>query len=419
MQTIPNEILDQVLGYVHPTSSSPSRVPTTCGAPLDTRHKSNHEPLLRGSTVHFATEPSSIYKELRTVFPSYYTRALFQTLYLYPHEQSLQKAIAISTSSSAGFVQRVVVHLPFFTAAFLRSQGDHYSEDGFWTKIPPNIINVLRRFPSLQAIIILPSWARKLDWLQRHGERYGELERAWRHYRYEHHSSQLANIGDSEYHDLENIGALLVGLRRLGSRVRHLHVFNLGTEWLPFFAAQGAPDPRDLIPLSPATMVNLELHAHHSITKLVVRSCALHDLVWFTPVFGCLEELHLEDISARHSGEVALFATTFDRHLFPKIRRATIKSSDLPPIDYVYIFTALQNHGRLIHVTFQNIHSYCPNSIIGTEFHFDSQDPKDTIQQDLCRYLRNEVEVTQFEASWVRMFRESGRSFLLFPTLDY
>ena len=81
MQNIPNEILDLVLGYAHPTNSSPSRMSTTCGALLDTRHKSNHEPLLRGSTIHFAANTSSMYKELRTVFPSYYTRALFQTLY--------------------------------------------------------------------------------------------------------------------------------------------------------------------------------------------------------------------------------------------------------------------------------------------------------------------------------------------------
>ena len=195
-------------------------------------------------------------------------------------------------------------------------------------------------------------------------------------------------------------------------------VLNLGTEWLPFFAGQGTPDPRDLIPLSSATMVSLELHAHHAITKLFVRSCALHDLVWFTPVFGCLEELHLEDISARHSGEVALFATTFDRHLFPKTMSVTIKSSDLHLIDYVYIFTAMRNHGGLAQLTLLNIHSYCPNSTIGTEFHFDSQSPKNTIQQDICRYLRNEDEVTQFEANWLYMFRESGRLFRLLSTLD-
>jgi hypothetical protein len=315
-------------------------------------------------------------------------------------------------------VQRVVVHLPFFTAAFLRSQADKYSADGFWTEFPPDLADVLRRFPNLQAIVILPSWAERLDWLQRHGDRYGELERSWRHYQSEYHFDQLANTGDTEYHDLENIGAVLVAMRGLKDRIRHLHVFNLGTEWLPFFAGQGTPDPRDLIPLSPATVVSLELHAHHFITKLVVRSCALHDLVWFTPVFGCLEVLHLENISARHSGEVALFATTFDRHLFPKITNVTLRSSDLRPIDYVYLFTAMRNHGGLTQVTMVDIHHYCPNSTIGAEFCFDSQSPKDTIQQEVCRYLQNEHEATQFKATWLSMFRESGRSSLLFSTLD-
>ena len=86
----------------------------------------------------------------------------------------------------------------------------------------------------------------------------------------------------------------------------------------------------------------------------------------------------------------------------------TISSSDLEPIDYVCIFTAIRDHGGLTQVTVANVHRYCPSSKVGVEFHYNSQSPKGPIQLKLSQYLKNENGTTQLMANWLCMFRDSG-----------
>lgn len=403
MPDLPNEILDRILEHVHPYNTPPWVVDTRQGVPLDTRFKSNHDALLRRPTLRYLGRPNSQYKQLRLVFPHYYSRMLFQTVLIYPHSRSLRKAIRVSRSSYARFVQRVVIHLPFFTKDVFLSHGEGYAAEGFWLQIPQDLTDILGQFINLRAIVVLPSWDHRQVWLEQHGDQHHSLSRVSRDWDAMIRPMITDRIKSSE---LENIAQLFLRLTPL-SQVRHLHIFNLGTEWIPYLTPQANIDWPDPAPLSPATVVSLERSRQGTVRRLVIRSCTLHDLIWFTPVYVYLEELHLEDISARHSGEVELFSATFDRFLFPSIKVVTIRFSDLCPADYLDMFGAMRDNGPLARVVLSGIHLYCPSSVIGAEFVFDSWSPRGDIQYDLCRYLRNE-ETAQFGTSWLEMFRKCG-----------
>jgi hypothetical protein len=141
----------------------------------------------------------------------------------------------------------------------------------------------------------------------------------------------------------------------------------------------------------------------------MVHSCSLHDLVHFNHVFHRLREFHLEHISAWHSAEVDLFSTVLDRRCFPAMQVFSMKSSDLQPSDYIYIFTAVRLHGGITKFTFEDVHTFCPRSNVGKKFKLVSRTPTDALQTILCGYMeKRNVLVEDVRQSWLGMFERSG-----------
>ena len=216
-------------------------------------------------------------------------------------------------------------------------------------------------------------------------------------------------VGDNERCDIINLRILLAQINNL-YKLQHLHVFNPGIEWLPFIQSENSGLPLDLLPVSPATTVSLDFHNHEKlIRKVKVHACSLHDLVYFNEVFHYLREFHLEHISAWHSAEVDLFSTVFDRRCFPQLQVFKMKSSDLQPSDYIYIFTPIRLHGGIPEVIFEDVHIFCPRSSVGKRFNFALRSPTNSLQTLLCRYMENRnVLVEDVKQSWLGMFGLSG-----------
>ena len=397
--TLPNEITDQILENIHPLRADLLDISTPSAWSPDQRHKSNHERLLRGPTLVFRRKSRSIYKELRFVFPEYYTRALFQTVYLLSRQQNFQNADAISRTRLAHYVQSVVIYLPSHDENINPScpSPEWQREQICWRNSSLKLLDLLNRFPNLRSVAILPSWYQA----SRTSEAQVELPHINR-------QGVPAWVCEAKSHDVETLMCLLGLLRKLDGQIGSLHIFNLGTEWLPFMAS-GRVGSTPFVPLSPATAVSMRLNSQNCITKLSLHSCSLHDMIWFTPIFTQLEVLSLENTSARHPAEVDLFATTFDNSLFPKVRCLIVCSSDLQPNDYVSIFEALRRHRSLDKVVFKSIHRYCVSSTVGHNFDFNSLRPEDAIQRLLCRFMQMEDVASQFRVDWLKMFRDSGQ----------
>lgn len=413
MISLPQELIDIIIRLAHAddldgweSSSDPAR-------PRDSRTKSNQERLLRGPLYQYTRHASALYKERRLVsrqflFHHSYSLLLFQTVLLYPHRQSFDKIIALSLSYLRRDVRHVVISLPFLTGTCVEIYRHRYPRvNQFWTSIPPTLSDVLLRFPNLDTLTILPSWDRRLDWMRGRQERFPDLERAltstWYGCPYGHSSC----MGEGEYAEITNLYSLLTYVRPLQRQIRRLNVSNLGTEWIPFLQTQ-SPDFSGVLPLSPATIVHIGLCGFQCIQELTVSSCALHDLVWFTPVFSELKTLRLENISARHSEEVELFAATFDRHLFPKVDTVVIRLSDLLPGNYLHIFTAIRNHGDIMKVNIDGVHTFCDDGI-KVEFELGSNLPRTDLEQLVRQYVRGEdISVDLLSAHWFKMFRRLG-----------
>ena len=217
-------------------------------------------------------------------------------------------------------------------------------------------------------------------------------------------------LGAFECHEIGNLQVLLKHVKAMRHPIQRLHTFNLGTEWLPFLRDDTLV-VQNLSPLSPATTVDLHLHSNEFIHRLSVRSCALHDLVWFDATFHHLEELSLSHVSARHSQEVDLFATTLDQQLFPRLHTLRLISSDFSPSDYFHFFSAIRKHERIRAVNIENVHCLCIASSIGREFTFELGLPRGRMQQDLARYMEgDDVDGQCMEQSWLKMFQVSGTS---------
>ena len=410
MQSLPYEILNYILQYVHPADTDLWREANEAGFPKDMRRKSNHEYLLRGSALRFSGKPNPEYKDLRLVFPQYYSDALFHTVFLYPHMESFTRIEAISLSNLALCVRRIVISLPFVSEKTIKLfSRKHPTVTHYWYQFPDHLLMIIERFPKLNAIIVLPSWDRRLHWMQGRSERILDLELAlnpsWYGCRHVHPSC----VGDNERCDIINLRTLLAQINNL-DKLQHLHVFNLGIEWLPFIQSENSGLPLDLLPVSPATTVSLDFHNHEKlIRKVKVHACSLHDLVYFNEVFHYVREFHLEHISAWHSAEVDLFSTVFDRRCFPQLQVFKMKSSDLQPSDYIYIFTAIRLHGGITEVIFEDVHTFCPRSSVGKRFNFALRSPTNSLQTLLCRYMENRnVLVEDVKQSWLGMFRISG-----------
>ena len=410
MQSLPYEILDYILQYVHPTGTNLWRAAHEAGFPKDMRRKSNHEYLLRGPSLRFSGRPNPNYKDLRLVFPQYYSDALFHTVFLYPHIESFTRIEAISLSNLTLCVRRIVISLPFVTEKIIsRFSPQHPTVTHYWYEFPDHLLTTIQRFPNLDTIIVLPSWDRRLHWMQGRPERILDLELALNPSWYGCRCGHPKCAGDNEHCDMVNLKLLLAQLNKL-NKLQHLHVFNLGTEWLSFLQADDSNLPLDRFPISPASTVSLNFHNHKKlIRKAKVHSSSLHDLVYFNQVFHHLREFHLEHISAWHSAEVDLFSTVFDRRCFPQMQVFKMKSSDLQPTDYIYIFTAIRLHGGITEIIFEDVHSLCPRSNVGKRFIFASRTPRDQLQTLLCGYMENQnVLVKDIKQSWLRMFGRSG-----------
>lgn len=105
------------------------------------------------------------YKSLRFVFPSFYTRILFNTVIIYPHAESSRHVCAIAYSPLASHIQRVIFHLPFFSYAMATSCGRDILEDAdldkYWRDIPVELGAWLKPFENLDSVIAVPSWMRR------------------------------------------------------------------------------------------------------------------------------------------------------------------------------------------------------------------------------------------------------------------
>ena len=386
-------------------------------APLDLRHKSNHEQLLRGPQYRLSQMPYSLYKEFRLHFPIYYSRALFHTVSLYPHQESFQRLTSLSCSHLARHVRRIVISLPFFTCEFMEFfLGKHPKYRGnfelYWHKIPQCLPQLISRFPNLRTVIILPSWDRRLHWIQHQRVRIIELERLFQHSWFGCMSGDPKCQGQAELHEAMNLISLLRHIDTLRDQVRNLHVFNLGTEWLTLLTRQTNIVDSDLFPMSPATIVNLELSSYPTVKKLDVLSCAIHDLVFFSPIFHGLDEIWIECLSARDSRDVSSFTSLFNDGHFPRMRKIVLKSSDLLPRDYLQLFAAVRDHRSLEDVIIESVHMYCEDSKFGQNFKFcTAVAAVEEVQQMLLQYLRNEqISTHQLETKWLNMFLRSGSS---------
>jgi hypothetical protein len=128
------------------------------------------------------------------------------------------------------------------------------------------------------------------------------------------------------------------------------------------------------------------------------------------PIFSELKVLHLENISARHSEEVELFAITFGRHLFPKVDTVMIRASDLLPGDYLHIFTAIRNHGGITNVKMDKFHTFCGTSV-EIDFELGSHQPRSDLEQLVRLYIEGkDVSIDLISADWFKMFQTSGRA---------
>jgi hypothetical protein len=221
---------------------------------------------------------------------------------------------------------------------------------------------------------------------------------------------------DVEFNEIINLKSVLKALRNLRDQIRHLHVFHLGTDWLTLVSKwwEGGYSHRNgEMRINPA-IVSLEFLP----SKLTVHSCALHDLVWFMPTFESLIELYIEAVSARDSDEVALFATSLNRHLYPRLCKFALKSSDLVPRDYIQLFNAIREHGNIISIEFDNVHTFCKTSSFGKGFKVStSRNAASELQHVLLCHLRGEpISIQELEYRWLRAFQTSGVLITLFSS---
>lgn len=410
MDSIPEEIEELILQFAHPfPKNNIWQVYSGSDRPRDLRTKSNQERLLRGPLYRFNGQRVRAYKELRLVFPRYYSRALFHTIFVFPHQKSFEKLIALSLSHLRNHVRHIVVALPFFTEALLNRWGckSSFMRD-FWTTIPSNISEIFSRLPNVSEITILPSWDRRSDWIRGDNATLAELKSLLFRPAYGCYVGHAVCMGEDEQAEAINLQSLLSQIRAMKKHINRLNVSNLGAEWIQFLQSQH-PDPVELLPLSPATIVHINFSALQEIEQLTVRSCALHDLVWFKPIFKFLKAFHLEDISARHSAEVELFAACLDRRLFPMLESVTIRSSDLLPLDYLPIFGALRNHGSITSFSIEQVHTFCEQ---GIKFDFvltSNAFQASPLQAILWQYLKGaDIATETIRAEWLQSFQNSG-----------
>lgn len=406
MASLPQELVDMILDHTLVQNLHAWSPVCSASFPTDSRSKSNLELLLTGSRYRFVSQSCAPYKNLRLVFPDYFSAKLFKTALLYPHQDSYDRLVALSLSSLQGHVEHIVLSLPFATNDCVNQRRlTHPGLRPYWTHIPEDLSLVLARFSRLRKVTILSSWDRKSEWADRQGDRM-LMGGAW----HGCPSMHARCIGNSEFAELRSLRHVLKHVGNLGQRIKHLNVANLGTEWLPFLHEPDA-SIANLLPLSPSTTVALEMTGCHTVTRLSVHACALHDLVWFTPVFPQLKELILGSVSARHSEEVDLFTTTLDKHLFPLLEKFAITSSDLGPTDYLYIFKSLADHEGIHDVFLGNVHTACPSNV-KLDFEFWSSFPRTDLQYALSQLIQGQDVCFQSVAdNWKSLFQHSGTSY--------
>ncbi|KIW00325.1 uncharacterized protein PV09_08038 [Verruconis gallopava] len=279
----------------------------------------------------------------------------------------------------------------------------------YWCSFPRDLQHLLRQFDNLKTIVILPSWDRRLQWMQR--QRYRDtatehlLTFSW--FGCIDHHFQCQRV--AEINEVANLQSILGTLNNLRDQIQQLHVFNLGSVWLNLlsqpYEATGALEV--VTPINPETLVSMDLVGRHA-AELAVYSCALSDLIWFTRVFENLVHLCLEGVGARDSNEVTLFAASLNRQLYPGLRKITVKSSNLPPRDYLSLFQAIKDHEGLRDVSIEQVHIHCWDSTVGKDFTFRTDAmPENDMQQKLREYFNGTLQI---EECWIGMFTGSGCS---------
>lgn len=355
------------------------------------------------------------YKQFRSLraFEKYYTQRLFHTVIMYPHEESIQRLRLISESRFKAFTRKIVLSLPFFCPTLRTSCGRStiLSNDlsSYCQLMPAELPLWLQSFNNLQSIVILPPWLKRREWLDRHEVRKGGmhelLAQSWFGCRLNHYECER----NAEAADTAALRSVLRILSSLQPRIRRLHVFHLGTEWLDLAAGSwDRVDTSDFFGMSPRASVDLMLN-NGLLEGLDVSSCTLHDCIWFVPIFCQLRKLSIHHFHARHSTEVELFAMTINGQLYPKLVDVRLLSSDLLPRDYLFLFKALRDHGRLDNIQIETVHRGCLQSTAGAEFRYATNSE---VYPPECAYLveyfhhgRNDID-----DKWLSMFRHAGET---------
>jgi hypothetical protein len=403
-------------------SSCVTRTKRDPNSPIDVRRKNNNDYLLNGPELRCSNAPCKVYKELRFVFPEHSSAVLFHTIFLYPYNRSLQRLTAVSKSPLANHVQQVVISLPFFTPRLRNRylQGStnlpfHGALLKFWIEIPRTLGMLLRRFSNLQTVVILPSWDRRSDYVKANAPELQQIvSHSWSGYSSQFIDSRgLIECQEIERYELWNLREVLHALRGVHDRLQHLYVFNLGTGWLTIISPswkQSAYRQAFELPINPRAVVSLQFRENTIPITLRVHSTAVHDLVWFLPIFDELKWLHLEAVSARDCEEVSLFATSLNPSLYPNLRTLTMKSLDLFPIDCVQLFKAVREHGQISYVAIDGVHVCCDRSSAGKYFKFNTaQTASCTVEEVLKAYLQGgQVSLQELEYQWISIFKNSG-----------